>query len=515
MLSDEPRRRRFIEALAGHGAAGTWKRMIAGYLEATPGGGVHTMAHVPGHVAGNVVLARAVTDGGPRPLIETRGEGGFVVVAPSNGPTHPSGRPWALQAGGFGSIATVTVDEWDALVAAAAECNEVGSPEATVLAPRRLTVPQPWAGGPVGESWMDVSAAHLEATDGVLGILLRHGWSYWRDTPEMIYVTRPGDDKQGGVSAQIKRANGRLLNYSSSVPEFECWPTFRGDPPRQAPTRSYDAADVLAVYEFEGDRAAALRSIAEQAGIYAAWQAEQKGERKALDGIFGSRPVAGAAAWRGLIVDGRAWLSSGSPVIETVWGDKVDVLVPRLQPTLIVGETGAGKTTLVHHLILGAMGLPNYADLLSWPVQALPEGERVLYLAADRPDQARLAMLRHFGPMDPEAWRLAEERLRVWQGPPPQSLARATGLLVEMAEWCNAGMVVVDSEKDMATQLTDDHVGAAVNQAHQLVVASGRSMIGLHHPRKRGREHASERPTIDDVYGSAWLVAGAGRPVPD
>ena len=271
MVGDETRLRRFADALERHGAREAWNRMVAGYLEATPGGGVHTMAHVPGHVAGNVVLARCATDEGPRPLIETRGDGGFVVVAPSNGPTHPSGGTWTLRAGGFDSIATVTVDEWNAVLAAATDCNEVSSPDVMVPAARRLTEPQPWAGGEVGDSWMDVAAEHIEATEGVLGILVRHGWTRYRDTPEMIYVTRPG--KGGGVSAQIKKANGRLINYSSSVAEFECWPTFKGDPPRQVPTTSYDAADVLAVYEFDGDRVAALRAVAEATGIHAAWLA--------------------------------------------------------------------------------------------------------------------------------------------------------------------------------------------------------------------------------------------------
>lgn len=214
--------------------------------------------------------------------------------------------------------------------------------------------------------------------------------------------------------------------------------------------------------------------------------------------------------WRGLIVDGRAWLRSGSTKVVTVWGDSVDALMARLQPTLLVGETGAGKTTLVHHLILGAIGLPAYLDVLGWPVRVLPEGERVLYLAADRPDQARLAMLRHFADDDDKAWQLVEDRLRVWRGPPPASLAHAPGLLLEMAGATNAGLVIVDSSKDMASNLSDDKVGSAVNQAHQLVVASGRDLIALHHPRKRGREQVSDRPTLDDGFGSNWIVAGSG-----
>jgi len=289
-VSDEARCRRLVAALDRHDARDIWKRMVAGYQETTPSGGMHTMAHVPDHVGGNIRLASGMTDDGPRPLIETRGDGGFVIVAPSNGTTHPTGGSWVLRSGGFASIAVVTVEEWTVLLAAATECNEVASVEVSVPAARRLTVPRPWTGGVVGDSWMDVAAAHIEATEGVLGILCRHGWSHWQDTPEMIYVTRPGEDKFGGVSAQIKKANGRMINYSTSVIEFETWPTFRGDPPRQVPTTSYDAADVLAVYEFGGDRTAALRAVAEATGIHAAWLAERD-------------PLAGVAIHEGQLVE--------------------------------------------------------------------------------------------------------------------------------------------------------------------------------------------------------------------
>jgi putative DNA primase/helicase len=47
-------------------------------------------------------------------LIETRGEGGFTVTAPSAGRSHPTGLPWRLLAGGPATIPVITVDERDA-----------------------------------------------------------------------------------------------------------------------------------------------------------------------------------------------------------------------------------------------------------------------------------------------------------------------------------------------------------------------------------------------------------------
>ena len=85
------------------------------------------------------------------------------------------------------------------------------------------------------------------------------------------------------------------------------------------------------------------------------------------------------------------------------------------------------------------------------------------------------------------------------------------GLLLEMAQEADAGFVVVDSLKDMALRLSEDEVGSAINSAHQLLVANGIDVLSLHHPRKPpGRDHADSRPIIDDLYGSAWLAAGAG-----
>src|SRR5437764_1472974 len=48
-------------------------------------------------------------------LIETRGEGGYAVEAPSFGSVHPSGRPYVQERGGPDTIATITPEEHDSL----------------------------------------------------------------------------------------------------------------------------------------------------------------------------------------------------------------------------------------------------------------------------------------------------------------------------------------------------------------------------------------------------------------
>ena len=84
-----------------------WHRLLDGYLEKTPGGGFHVLWRTPlpeGHQVreGNQKLAcRPVADGGVQVLIETRGEGGYTVVAPSNGNVHPSQGEYSRIRGGF------------------------------------------------------------------------------------------------------------------------------------------------------------------------------------------------------------------------------------------------------------------------------------------------------------------------------------------------------------------------------------------------------------------------------
>ena len=98
-----------------------WERLTAGWFELSPSGGYHWFYRLDGTVPGNTKLAQAPNK---ETTAETRGEGGFVVTAPSNGTVHPTGRPWALLAGGPHTIPTITMAEREALHAVFAQLNE-------------------------------------------------------------------------------------------------------------------------------------------------------------------------------------------------------------------------------------------------------------------------------------------------------------------------------------------------------------------------------------------------------
>src|SRR5262249_50400906 len=92
-------------------------RIANGYGERTPEG-----AHLPypcSAISRNMKLASRRKRPGEmahpndkvKVLIETRGEGGYVITAPSSGTVHETGRPYVLIRGGFSSIVEISPDE--------------------------------------------------------------------------------------------------------------------------------------------------------------------------------------------------------------------------------------------------------------------------------------------------------------------------------------------------------------------------------------------------------------------
>jgi replicative DNA helicase len=103
------------------------------------------------------------------------------------------------------------------------------------------------------------------------------------------------------------------------------------------------------------------------------------------------------------------------------------------------------------------------------------------------------------------------ERLVVWRGPLPFDVAQAPDALLLLARQYGAGTVVLDSLKDVALDLVKDEVGSRLNYALQVTLDGGVEVLALHHQRKG--QGAAKPKTLEDVYGSTWLVAGAGSVV--
>lgn len=229
---------RLKEHAADHDALGLLDKVIDGYCEQTPSVGIHLLYRLEGGgVRRNTKLARTADR---QVLAETRGEGGFVVVAPSAGTTHPTGAAWTIISGSIEQVATITLDERDLLWAIIRMLDEEPEREAATEHAIGGMLAGSIAGTRPGDDyneradWSDILAGWTRAT--------RMGSGYgWR---------KPG--KQGpGISATTgQSADGvdRLYVFSTST-EFE-------------PERPYTKFAAYALLEHRGDYGAAAKALA-------------------------------------------------------------------------------------------------------------------------------------------------------------------------------------------------------------------------------------------------------------
>ena len=205
-------------------------------------------------------------------------------------------------------------------------------------------------------------------------------------------------------------------------------------------------------------------------------------------------------------VDGATFLLDTPTSIHAIWGKGDTNLWAQGEPLMIVGPTGIGKTTICQQVVLGRLGLRD--EIINQPVE--PSQHRVLYLAMDRPNQARRSMQRMVNEQDRD---ILEEQLIFWTGPLPFNIVEDPSALTRFAKQHGADTVIIDSLKDVCHKLTDDEQASKTNAAIQELLASGIEACALHHQRKglAGTKKTDKVPsTIDDVYGSTWLVAGMG-----
>lgn len=227
-----------IEDLAiNSGLAELYDRITQGWSERTPSGGIHWYYRITdGIVPGNTKLAN---DHDGLCLAETRGEGGFSVVAPSHGNVHPTGEPWTILNGGPKTMATVTFAEREAFCAL---FRAFGTGEqAPEQAPERQAVE------PAGLRPGDDYNARASWDD----ILLPHGWTKAYTAAGVTYWVRPGKDARDGISATTGRNDGDNLFVFSSSTVFTT-------------EKAYSKFAAYALLEHNGDYRQAATTLAAQ-----------------------------------------------------------------------------------------------------------------------------------------------------------------------------------------------------------------------------------------------------------
>ncbi len=210
-------------------------------IEQTPSGGYHVFYRSEEPVDGNLKLARGIRDGKEKTLIETRGEGGLFLCAPTEG--------YALQQGDFANLAVIPPDARKALLDAARSLDELSA----------ANCPSAPAGGDTGqrgadftptggkEAWKLPPGDDFNARGDIHGLLTDAGWQFGGVKPDgNEQWTRPGKDPRNGVSATYK--DGSFYVFSSNAAPFE-------------PNVKYSPFAVYATLRHNGDFTAAASAL--------------------------------------------------------------------------------------------------------------------------------------------------------------------------------------------------------------------------------------------------------------
>ncbi|MGA6128800.1 MULTISPECIES: phage/plasmid primase, P4 family [unclassified Microbacterium] len=235
-----------LELLDGTGLRPLYDRLVVGWSEQSPSGGLHLLYRVEGGaVPGNQKVAQRPKAEAPyrETLAETRGTGGFVVLAPSTGDVHPSGRPWIRLSGGPASIPTITADErvqLHAVVHAALDTlpEDAAPAPASPVDAKWSTTYQSIAGDITPGDDFEAKTDWSQILTGWTHVFSRGATKYWR---------RPGKDD--GVSATTGHAGDRdrLFVFTSST-EFE-------------PEVPYTKFGAWTLLNHRGDHAAAAKAL--------------------------------------------------------------------------------------------------------------------------------------------------------------------------------------------------------------------------------------------------------------
>ncbi|HYW80506.1 MAG TPA: AAA family ATPase, partial [Thermoguttaceae bacterium] len=213
-------------------APGLTDRLV---VETSQSGGWHAVYRCESQIDGNMKLAqRKSEDGSLITLIETRGNKGLFLCAPTEG--------YELVQGDFTELPVLTGSERETLLQAARELNKPvpeTSPQTPDVGP---------CGPPVASGNQDRPGDDFNSRGDLRALLRKYGWRFSHVADDgNEHWTRPG--KGGGTSATLK--DGTFYVFSSNGEPFES-------------EKPYSAFGVYAMLEHGGDFTAASRDLASQ-----------------------------------------------------------------------------------------------------------------------------------------------------------------------------------------------------------------------------------------------------------
>jgi hypothetical protein len=309
----------FIQAAHATGLGAVVDRIRAGYEDATPNGGRRWIVAYPDTVTWQdcTLARRPGRDGEPKikTLIELPT---FAIMAPSNGCTHPSGKPYVRVSGDFATIADYTTDERAALLELARSFDEM---------PRREYAPQtPKAAHRSADTSDRKPGEDFNARMSWPELLEPAGWTRVYDRGDVTCWRRPG--KAHGISATTNHAGSDLFFPFTSSSEFQ-------------PDTSYSKFGVYATLHCGGDFHAASAALAAHGygathTRRAAYQEKVSRATQQAPPMFAKRAVTGGA---------------GQCVLQPLLLRPFSGWFARGAVHLAAGSSGAGKTTLILDLL--------------------------------------------------------------------------------------------------------------------------------------------------------------------
>jgi hypothetical protein len=207
-----------------------WKEQIPPELlarlviESSQSGGKHVIYRCSEPINGNMKLAMGFRDGAMVTLIETRGEGGLFLCAPTLG--------YSLEQGSLTEIPVLTPQEREILLETAWSLNEY-LPTADVPADSQF-VPENRPGD------------DFNNRGDIRALLIKHGWTLVKKAENELW-RRPG--KANGWSASLKDKS--FYVFSGNAAPLE-------------PNRAYSPFAVFAWLEYGGDFEMAARVLRQQ-----------------------------------------------------------------------------------------------------------------------------------------------------------------------------------------------------------------------------------------------------------
>lgn len=329
---------------AANGLIALLDRVLSGYSESSPSGGIHAAWTCPVRQPVEKLAMRPSTaeelEKNPgqslQTLVEVKGHGGYIVVAPTPG--------YGLLEGSPGSVAALTAEEQDALLSVVRLSDRT-----PVAAPRSYSGTKA-QGGRIGD---DFNAKTTWAE-----VLEPAGWKYVREGNRGEGQWRRPGKLDAGISATTNATGTDTLLVFSSSTRFELCP------------RSYDRFGAYAVLYHNGDMRAAASELASKGFASVKPDPDEffgKGQgllaSKLAASVMAAGPLAHGRDDRMWVYDGGVWVPGDKELrgrVIRLLGDRYRGSYVKTVQDVVIDRTDEVKSEPIPEFINFRNGLLNW-----------------------------------------------------------------------------------------------------------------------------------------------------------